>query len=82
MNKLKKQSKSVGMDTQCESMGHSVSNKMPEEKIYRYELQGLERKLAKLEETVNVLTALSDVLTKNMGIKIDKFKGIVVISNI
>ena len=82
MNKLKKQSKGVGMDAQCESIGHPIGDKMPEEKIYRYELQGLERKLAKLEETVNVLTALSDVLAKNNGVKVDKFKGIVVISNI
>ncbi len=69
---------------QCESakpLGNT-SNKTSEEKIYRYELQSLERKLARLEETVNTLTALCDVLAKNDGIKVDRFKGIVVISNI
>jgi len=42
----------------------------------------LERQLNKLEETVNVLTAVSDVLAKNNGIKIDTFKGVVVVSTI
>jgi len=55
---------------------------MPEDKIYRYELKNLERQLIRLEETVNALTALCDVLAKPNGIKVDKFKGIVVISNI
>ena len=69
---------------QCESAGPlgNTSNKMPEDKIYRYELKNLERQLIRLEETVNALTALCDVLAKPNGIKVDKFKGIVVISNI
>lgn len=67
---------------QCEQEMGNTSSKMPEEKIYRYELKNLERRLVRLEETVNALTALCDVLAKANGIKIDKFKGIVVISTI
>ena len=66
----------------CESMGHTLDSKMPEDKIHRYELKNLERQLVGLEETVNALTALCDVLAKVNGIKVDKFKGIVVITNI
>jgi len=67
---------------QCESMGNTIDNKMPEDKVFRYELLTIERKLVRLEETVNALTALCDVLAKANGIKVDKFKGIVVISTI
>jgi len=75
---MKKQFENV----QSESCGVGLTDKMPEEKIFRYELQAIERKLAKLEETVNVLTAVSDTLAKNSGIKVDTYKGVVVISKI
>ncbi len=73
---------------QCESIGipdSKMPEKLPEklpDKIYRYELENLKRQLVRLEETVNTLTALCDVMAKNDGIKVDKFKGIVVITNI
>ena len=80
VKKLKEQVKNVGMDAhmdaQCESMGNTI----PEDKVYRYELKTLERKLNKLEETVNVLSVLCDVLAKNSGVKVETFKGVVVIS--
>ena len=67
---------------QCESMGNTIDKEMPDEKIYRYELQGLERKLVNLETTVNTLTALYDVLAKVNGIKVDRFKGVIVITKV
>ena len=75
---MKKSSKNA----KTESCGQMISNQPPEDKVYRYELKNLERQLNKFEETVNVLTALCDVLAKNNGIKVDTFKGVVVISKI
>ena len=59
-----------------------MAEKLPEPKIYRWELESLKRQLINLERQVNTLTVVNDVIAKNFGMKIEKYDGVVVITTI
>ena len=57
--------------------------KLPEDKVYKWQLESLQNDVKRLQKAVNVLTILCDTFAKHSGIKIERYvDGVTVISRI
>ena len=65
----------------CESIG-LMADKPKEDKVYKYEINSLERRLNDLSKEMTTLTVIVETLAKNSGIKIERYVGTIVITTI
>ena len=69
-------------NVQCEEMGNTLTSKPPEDKVYRYELDSLKRRVEDLSKSITTLTVIVETLAKQSGVKIERYIGTTVISTI
>jgi len=59
-----------------------ISEMKKEYKVERYEIKNINARLTYLEKKINVLTVVNNTLAKGMGMKVEMYGDVVVVTTI